>query len=169
MRWGVRAPTLTILALLIAPGFGPALGSSPLVFAQQASSPASSKSPKTAKEGTSKASSEVATRSSQNAPPTKKTSSKRRRSARARGQQAPTPERIKEIQAALTRAGYYQGEPTGKWDATSSEAMRRFQDANGLKPTGKIGARSLQVLGLGSEVAGLAPPRPLAPAESTPR
>jgi hypothetical protein len=38
--------------------------------------------------------------------------------------------------------------------------MREFQTANGLTPTGKLGARSLQKLGLGSEVAGKSAPLP---------
>ena len=88
-----------------------------------------------------------------------------RRVRRARGQQAPTPERIKEIQQTLARQGHYQGEPTGKWDAATIEALKSFQQANGLTPTGKLDARTLQKLGLGSEVAGQAPPRPSAAAE----
>ncbi len=85
---------------------------------------------------------------------------RRQRRPRYRGQTAPTPERIKEIQAALARAGFFQREPNGKWDNYSQEAMLKFQQANGLKPTGKLDALSLQKLGLGSEIAGLAPPRP---------
>ena len=171
MRWGVQGPTLTIVVLLLAPGFGPALGSSGAVFSEQVSSSASPSSSQAGKNESSKAPTKAASRSSQKTSAAKKTSGKHRGSTRSRaqGQQAPTPDRIKEIQAALARAGYYQAEPTGKWDATTSEAMRRFQDANGLKPTGKIGARSLQLLGLGSEVAGLAPPWPSSPAESPPR
>ncbi len=79
---------------------------------------------------------------------------------RQRGQKAPTPERIREIQSALAREGAYRKEPNGKWDAASVEAMKRFQAAHGLDPTGKLGALSLQKLGLGSEVAGRAAPRP---------
>lgn len=86
-----------------------------------------------------------------------------------RGQMAPTPQRIKEIQEALARAGAYQGEPTGKWDAASIEAMKRFQTAQGLDPTGKIDALSLQKLGLGSEVAGRAAPLPSPPSNLPPR
>ncbi|MCL6481401.1 MAG: peptidoglycan-binding protein [Firmicutes bacterium] len=71
----------------------------------------------------------------------------------------PTPERIKEIQAALARAGFYQRTITGTWDDYSKEALLKFQQAHGLKPTGKLDALSLQKLGLGSEIAGLAPPR----------
>ena len=93
---------------------------------------------------------------------TKKTSAKRSKSRRQRGQKAPTPERIREIQAALAREGAYQGEPNGKWDAASVEAMKRFQAAHGMSPTGKFDALSLQRLGLGSQVAGVAAPRPRA-------
>ncbi len=92
----------------------------------------------------------------------KKKASARRGKARRRerGQKAPTPERIREIQAALAREGAYAGEPNGKWDAASAEAMKRFQADHGLAPTGKLDALSLQRLGLGSKTAGAAPPRP---------
>jgi peptidoglycan hydrolase-like protein with peptidoglycan-binding domain len=72
---------------------------------------------------------------------------------------APTKDRTEEIQSALGRGGYYTSEPSGKWDARSQEALRRFQEANGLPPTGKLDARSLQKLGLGSDVAGVSAPR----------
>jgi len=82
------------------------------------------------------------------------------RGRRVRGQKAPAPERIREIQEALAKDGSYSGAPTGKWDTATSEAMRRFQAAHGLNPTGKLEALSLQKLGLGSEVAGVAAPMP---------
>jgi len=97
----------------------------------------------------------------QPAKPTAK-SPARRRSSRARAQQAPSADRIRSIQAALAQAGVYSGQPTGKWDAASIEAMKRFQESRDLNPTGKFDARSLQALGLGSEVAGKSPPRPAA-------
>lgn len=96
------------------------------------------------------------------ATPAKKKSTKRT----ARRQTAPTPERIREIQTALAQAGHYAGTPNGKWDAASIAAMKDFQTANGLKATGKLDAISLQKLGLGSETAGLAPPRPPANGEA---
>ncbi len=97
----------------------------------------------------------------------KKTSHKRSRwRRRERGQKAPTKDRIQEIQAALAREGAYQGEPNGKWDAASIEAMKRFQASHGLNPSGKLDAPSLQKLGLGSEIAGRAAPRP--PAQPLP-
>ncbi len=91
----------------------------------------------------------------------KKTSARHGKARRReRGQKAPTPERIREIQAALARESAYTGEPNGKWDAESVEAMKRFQAAHELAPSGKVDARSLQRLGLGSKTAGAAPPRP---------
>lgn len=90
-----------------------------------------------------------------------------RRSRRVRGQQAPTTERIAEIQSALAKDGSYAGEPTGKWDSTTVEAMRRFQAGHGLNPTGKLDALTLQKLGLGSSTAGVAPPMlPTTPSEA---
>jgi len=87
-------------------------------------------------------------------------SSSRRRSKRVKGQAAPTQERISEIQTALAKHGVFVGEPNGKWDESTSEAMKKFQAAHGLTPTGKFDALTLQKLGLGSETAGVAPPTP---------
>ena len=83
-----------------------------------------------------------------------------KRSRRERGQKAPTTDRINEIQQALAKDGSYTGTPNGKWDDSTQEALRKFQEAHGLNPTGKLDARSLQQLGLGSSVAGVAPPAP---------
>lgn len=95
---------------------------------------------------------------------TAKKKSKKHRSHREPTQKAPTPDRIKEIQSALARGGYYQGEPNGKWDANTVAAMQKFQSGSGLDPSGKINALSLQKLGLGSEIAGVSAPKPPAPA-----
>ncbi|HXN65711.1 MAG TPA: peptidoglycan-binding domain-containing protein [Candidatus Acidoferrales bacterium] len=85
-----------------------------------------------------------------------------------RGQSAPTTERIGEIQSALAKSGAYQGDPSGKWDDNTAQAMKHFQQVNGLSPTGKLNAPTLQKLGLGSEVAGRAAPRPEAPVSPAP-
>lgn len=86
--------------------------------------------------------------------------STRKVSRREKGQKAPTPERISEIQQALAKNGSYAGTPNGKWDASTTEALEKFQDAHGLNPTGKLDAKTLQQLGLGSPVAGVAAPMP---------
>lgn len=87
-------------------------------------------------------------------------SSSRSRSKRVKGQAAPTPDRINEIQDALARKGLYTDAPSGKWDDSTVAAMKKFQAAHGLNPTGKFDALTLQKLGLGSETAGLGAPTP---------
>jgi hypothetical protein len=69
-------------------------------------------------------------------------------------QQTPTPERYKEIQQALVDKGYLKSEPSGVWDADSTEALRQFQTDQKLTATGKITAPSLIGLGLGPSTAG---------------
>jgi peptidoglycan hydrolase-like protein with peptidoglycan-binding domain len=90
----------------------------------------------------------------------KKKSSHRRSSRREPFQKAPTPDRISEIQTALSRGGYFEGQPNGKWDSNTIAAMQKFQSANGLNSSGKIDATSLQKLGLGSSTAGVDAPKP---------
>lgn len=77
---------------------------------------------------------------------------------------APTADRIREIQAALAESDSFKGEPTGKWDDASVAALKHFQQVNGLNPTGKLDAHSLQKLGLGSDTAGRGAPRSGKPA-----
>ncbi len=77
-----------------------------------------------------------------------------------KGQKVPAPGRITEIQRALAKDGSFSGTPNGKWDDPTVEAMRKFQDAHGLNPSGKLDAKTLQKLGLGSETAGVAAPLP---------
>jgi peptidoglycan hydrolase-like protein with peptidoglycan-binding domain len=87
---------------------------------------------------------------------TRKTSKKSKK--KDRGQQAPTADRITEIQQALSKDGSYTGAPNGKWDDATVSAMKKFQSAHGLNPSGKLEARSLEKLGLGSQTAGVGAP-----------
>ena len=101
----------------------------------------------------------------------KKKKSSHHHSRREPFQKAPTPQRISEIQSALAREGYYQGDPNGKWDGNTVAALQKFQSANNLDASGKLDAGSLQRLGLGSSTAGLNPPTPpqrTTPASATP-
>lgn len=93
-----------------------------------------------------------------------KKKAKKKRPHRDPIQKAPTADRIQEIQSALAREGYYKGDPSGKWDEETQDAMRRFQEEHDLTGTGKIDATSLQKLGLGSDIAGVSAPRPPQPA-----
>ena len=83
----------------------------------------------------------------------KKTSSSKKASARTTwrsAQRTPTPQRYKEIQQALAEKGYLQSSaPNGVWDATSVEALKRFQSDQNLEASGKIDSLSLIALGLG--------------------
>lgn len=65
------------------------------------------------------------------------------------GQQQPTPDRYREIQQALADRGYLKAEPNGVWGQDSTEALKRFQEDQNLKPTGKLDSLSLITLGLG--------------------
>ena len=100
----------------------------------------------------------------------KATSSKKKQKSKptAHGQMVPTPDRIREIQSALKREGALEDEPTGIWDNTTVEAMRKYQGDHGLNPTGKIDALPLQKLGLGSETVGKGAPIPSAPSAVPP-
>src|SRR5258707_5242607 len=84
----------------------------------------------------------------------------RHSSRRERGQKVPAPERISEIQQALAKDGSFGGKPSGKWDDSTVEAMKKFQAGHGLNPSGKLDAVTLQKLGLGSQTAGVAAPLP---------
>jgi Putative peptidoglycan binding domain len=65
------------------------------------------------------------------------------------------PERVRQIQQALVKAGFLHMPPDGTWGATTTDAMRRYQQANGFAPTGLPEAKPLMKLGLG--------PHPLPP------
>src|SRR5437588_11092365 len=88
----------------------------------------------------------------------KKTASKKGRSRRGAKssaqswrtrQQAPSPERYREIQEALAAKGYLRSPATGSWNQDSADALRRFQQDQHLDATGKLNSRSLIALGLG--------------------
>jgi peptidoglycan hydrolase-like protein with peptidoglycan-binding domain len=68
---------------------------------------------------------------------------------RRSSQQAPTPDRYKEIQQALVDKGYLHSEPNGEWGADSAEALKRFQADQNLTPDGKLNSLSLIAMGLG--------------------
>lgn len=58
------------------------------------------------------------------------------------------PERITEIQQALSQKGFYSGEPTGVWDDVTYDAMKRFQVSQRIDATGYPTAHALKRLGL---------------------
>src|SRR5271163_175190 len=139
------------------------LAASVSVTTLRAASPASAITPAPQQAGSSSAPASSSTASQK-----KKSTKKHHASKREPTQKAPTPERISEIQSALARGGYYQGNPNGKWDSNTIAAMQKFQSDNGLSNSGKIDAPSLQKLGLGSGTAGVDAPKPVTPKPATP-
>jgi hypothetical protein len=69
--------------------------------------------------------------------------------ARKRGQQAIDAERAREIQTALIREHYMDGEPSGSWDGPTQAAMQRYQADQGWQSKTTPDARALIKLGLG--------------------
>ena len=59
------------------------------------------------------------------------------------------PERATQIQAALVKAGYLSGTPSGVWDAQSEAAMQKLQADNGWQTKLVPDARAIIKLGLG--------------------
>jgi len=65
------------------------------------------------------------------------------------GQQVIASDRAREIQAALIREKYLDGQPTGMWDARTTAAMRKFQADQGWQSKVVPDSRALIKLGLG--------------------
>jgi hypothetical protein len=57
-------------------------------------------------------------------------------------------EQVSQIQSALAHEGFYHGEPTGVWDNDTVEAMRNFQFANNLLPSGRWDGPTIRKLGI---------------------
>ena len=78
--------------------------------------------------------------------------------ARAHGQQVISPERASQIQSALIREHYLDGEATGVWDQRTKDAMFRYQNENGWQTKVIPDSRALIKLGLGPRNDGLLNP-----------
>jgi hypothetical protein len=65
-------------------------------------------------------------------------------------------ERATEIQTALIKQGYLNGEPSGSWDAQSVAAMQKLQADNGWQTRLTPDSRALIKLGLGPQRDSLA-------------
>jgi peptidoglycan hydrolase-like protein with peptidoglycan-binding domain len=74
-----------------------------------------------------------------------------KKARKPRGQQAIDGERARQIQAALIREHYMNGEPSGKWDDSSQQAMRRYQADQGWQSKSIPDSRALIRLGLGPD------------------
>jgi peptidoglycan hydrolase-like protein with peptidoglycan-binding domain len=55
-------------------------------------------------------------------------------------------DQVKEAQQGLAKAGYYKGEPNGKYDRSTRTAIREYQKANKMKVTGRLNDELLKKL-----------------------
>jgi hypothetical protein len=99
-----------------------------------------------------------------------------KRKQHSRGQMAIDKERAQQIQNALLREHYLGVEPSGSWDASTQEAMRRYQADQGWQTKTVPDSRALIRLGLGPnhdhllnpESAMVSGPPSLRPAHTSP-
>lgn len=75
-----------------------------------------------------------------------------------RGQAAPDSDRTREIQAALIREHYLNGEPSGSWDDQTRAALTKYQADHGWQSKVVPDSRALIKLGLGPSREGLLNP-----------
>ena len=74
-----------------------------------------------------------------------------KKSWKSKGQHGLSSERAKQIQEALIRQHYLDGEPTGVWDTKTQEACRKYQADNGWQSKVLPDSRALIKLGLGPD------------------
>lgn len=130
---------------------------------------------------TVKASTTIARHSTHANATTKRASSRKssksshgKKGTKKRGQQAIDSTRARQIQEALIREHYMQGEPTGTWDASTQAAMQKYQADQGWQSKTTPDSRALIKLGLGPSHDHLLNPEsamtmPTAPAASDPK
>ncbi|MFL6299998.1 MAG: peptidoglycan-binding domain-containing protein [Terriglobales bacterium] len=84
-----------------------------------------------------------------------------------RGQKDIDAKRATDIQEALIREKYLDGEPTGKWDDRTKNAMIKYQQDNGWQTKVVPDSRAIIKLGLGPSNDGLINPDTAATAMTT--
>jgi len=66
------------------------------------------------------------------------------------GRQSESAEQIKAVQQALKQKGHDPGAINGVMGPQTLQALRSFQQSNGLKPTGVLDSETVQKLGISS-------------------
>jgi Putative peptidoglycan binding domain len=146
-RW--RRVGLCGLLCLAVHGFAIAeteTSTSPKKPAHASAAPAKTSKHHTSGRSTSK---RMSTRTSANTSAQKSKSSRGKKGSKKRGQQAIDSARAREIQTALIREHYMQGEPSGTWDSATQAAMQRYQADQGWQSKTTPDSRALIKLGLG--------------------
>ena len=78
----------------------------------------------------------------------------KKKAKKTRGQQAIDSSRVLEIQQALIREHYLNGEANGQWDTSTLSAMQKFQADQGWQTKLMPDSRALKKLGLGPDYSG---------------
>jgi hypothetical protein len=113
---------------------------------------------KSTKSTKSSSSSHKSSKSTTSAKTSSGKSKKKSAKATSHGQHTIDQERTLEIQQALVREHYLSGEPTGKWDQETKDALLRMQAENGWQTKLTPDSRALIKLGLGPDKKGLLNP-----------
>lgn len=95
---------------------------------------------------------------------TKSKKSSKKTARKVRGQRSIDEQRAQQIQTALIREHYLDGEPSGQWDQRTKEAMQRYQADHGWQTKTVPDARALIKLGLGPSKENLINPETAATA-----
>jgi len=114
--------------------------------------------PNSAKSSSTHSKTRKSTSHVQSAKATGKHGRKSAKTKKVRGQQSIDGDRAREIQAALIREHYLDGEPTGSFDARTKSALQKFQQDNGWQTKVIPDSRALIKLGLGPSKDGLLNP-----------
>lgn len=139
-----------ICAIVLCASFSAAAASKKSTHKAAAKATASSSHPATKSSKHGKAVARAGSKKSRKSAHATKASAKK-----PRGQQAIDGDRAREIQQALIRQGYLDGEPNGSWDQRTKDAMTRFQNDNGWQTKIIPDSRALIKLGLGPKHANL--------------
>ena len=67
---------------------------------------------------------------------------------------------IRQVQTALQQRGFKEIAVDGKWSEAVSGALKKFQEAQKLEPTGSLNLRTLRALGFNNPIAELDKPTP---------
>jgi peptidoglycan hydrolase-like protein with peptidoglycan-binding domain len=62
---------------------------------------------------------------------------------------------VTQLQNTLKAQGFYQGPVTGYYGGLTEEAVRKFQQAQGLSVDGMAGSKTLSALGGNSDIGGI--------------
>lgn len=120
-----------------------------LAVPQAGASSSTAASSKTTSSGSHSGTKLKSAKSKSTSVPSSSRKTKRGKKGYRRGQQKIDAERTHQIQEALIRQHYMSGLPSGKWDASTEAALRKFQADNGWQSKTVPDSRALIKLGLG--------------------